>query len=155
MQIGILGPFEVRTDNGALADVPGARLRALLVALALGPGRVVPKSILIDWIWGENPPPGAANALQRLASRLRKVLPEGSIAREGDKAYVWRVAGGKLHKVPVTLGERDARRGEFVITSGIATGDQLLRTPGSALTDGQRVDLVKPVAGAASAASGA
>jgi len=42
-----------------------------------------------------------------------------------------------------------------VITSGIASGDQLLRTPGSTLADGQRVDLVKPVAGAASAASGA
>ncbi len=79
MQIGILGPFEVRTDNGALADVPGARLRALLVALALGPGRVVPKSILIDWIWGESPPADAANALQRLASRLRKALPGGVI----------------------------------------------------------------------------
>jgi len=79
VQIGILGPFEVRTDDGALADVPGARLRALLIALALGPGRVIPKSILIDWIWGENPPADAANALQRLASRLRKALPGGVI----------------------------------------------------------------------------
>jgi predicted ATPase/DNA-binding SARP family transcriptional activator len=79
VQIGILGSFEVRTDDGALADVPGARLRALLIALALSPGRVIPKSILIDWIWGENPPADAANALQRLASRLRKALPGGAI----------------------------------------------------------------------------
>ncbi|SNS97824.1 Predicted ATPase [Asanoa hainanensis] len=60
-----------------VADVPGARLRALLVVLALGPGRTVPKSVLVDWIWGKNPPADAANALQRLASRLRKVLPAG------------------------------------------------------------------------------
>jgi predicted ATPase/DNA-binding SARP family transcriptional activator len=79
VQIGILGSFEVRTDDGALADVPGTRLRALLIALALEPGRVVPKATLIDWIWGEQPPADTANALQRLVSRLRKALPEGSI----------------------------------------------------------------------------
>ena len=73
MQIGILGSFEVRADGGALADVPGARLRALLIALALAlePGRVVSKATLIDWIWGEQPPADTANALQRLVSRLR------------------------------------------------------------------------------------
>ncbi len=75
----MLGPFEVRTNDGILADVPGARLRALLIALALEPGRVVPKATLVDWIWGENPPADAANALQRLASRLRKALPGGVI----------------------------------------------------------------------------
>jgi predicted ATPase/DNA-binding SARP family transcriptional activator len=79
VQIGILGSFEVRADDGALADVPGARLRALLVALALEPGHVVSKATLIDWIWGERPPADTANALQRLVSRLRKALPEGLI----------------------------------------------------------------------------
>ena len=79
VQIGLLGPFEVRTDNGVFAEVPGARLRGLLIALALQPGHVVPKATLIDWIWGERPPSDAANALQRLASRLRKALPEGSV----------------------------------------------------------------------------
>jgi predicted ATPase/tetratricopeptide (TPR) repeat protein len=75
----MLGPFEVRADDGALADVPGARLRGLLAALALEPGHVVPKATLVDWIWGEQPPSDAANALQRLVSRLRKALPEGSV----------------------------------------------------------------------------
>src|SRR5205814_7791539 len=53
--------------------------RALLIALALEPGRVVSKATLIDWIWGEQPPADTANALQRLVSRLRKALPEGLI----------------------------------------------------------------------------
>ncbi len=79
MQIGMLGAFEVRADDGILVDVPGARLRALLVALALEPGRVVPKATLVDWIWGESPPSDASNALQRLASRLRKALPGGLV----------------------------------------------------------------------------
>jgi DNA-binding SARP family transcriptional activator len=56
VQIGMLGPLEVRTDGGGLADVPGARLRGLLVALALNPGHVVPKASLVDWIWGQDPP---------------------------------------------------------------------------------------------------
>lgn len=75
----MLGPLEVRTDDGLLVDVPGARLRGLLVALALKPGHVVPKASLIDWIWGEQPPADATNALQRLVSRLRKVLPGGVV----------------------------------------------------------------------------
>ncbi len=80
----MLGPFEVRTDDGVLADVPGARLRALLIALALEPGRAVPKATLVDWIWGEHPPSDAANALQRLVSRLRKALPEGLVEGQTD-----------------------------------------------------------------------
>src|SRR5262252_8008663 len=84
MQIGLLGPFEVRTDDGVLAEVPGARLRGLLSALALEPGHVVPKATLVDWIWGQRPPPGAANALQRLVSRLRKALPEGLVEGQTD-----------------------------------------------------------------------
>ncbi|WP_345676699.1 BTAD domain-containing putative transcriptional regulator [Yinghuangia aomiensis] len=79
MFIGMLGPFEVRIDGGGSADVPGARLRGLLVALALRPGRTVSKAALVDWVWGDEPPAEATNALQRLVSRLRKVLPEGAI----------------------------------------------------------------------------
>ncbi|MGW6269150.1 BTAD domain-containing putative transcriptional regulator [Streptomyces sp. NPDC055060] len=84
MQIGMLGPFEVRTDQGDLVDVPGARLRGLLVALALKAGHAVPKASLVDWIWGEHPPADASNALQRLASRLRKALPDGVIEGQTD-----------------------------------------------------------------------
>ena len=84
MQIGVLGPLEVRADDGDPADVPGARLRALLIALALRPGQVVPKSALVDWIWGQQPPADAANALQRLVSRLRKALPEAVIEGQTD-----------------------------------------------------------------------
>jgi predicted ATPase/DNA-binding SARP family transcriptional activator len=91
VQIGLLGSFEVRTDDGVLADLPGARLRALLIALALDPGHAVPKATLVDWIWGERPPSGAANALQRLVSRLRKALPEGLVEGQAD-GYRLRVA---------------------------------------------------------------
>jgi predicted ATPase/DNA-binding SARP family transcriptional activator len=80
----MLGSFEARTDDGVPADVPGARLRALLIALAREPGHAVPKAALVDWIWGERPPSDAANALQRLVSRLRKALPDGLVEGQTD-----------------------------------------------------------------------
>jgi predicted ATPase/DNA-binding SARP family transcriptional activator len=75
----MLGPLEIRADDGGLLELPGTRIRALLIALALEPGRVVPRARLVDWIWGEQPPSDVANALQALVSRLRRVLPEGAI----------------------------------------------------------------------------
>jgi predicted ATPase/DNA-binding SARP family transcriptional activator len=84
VQIGILGPFEVHTDDGKSLDIPGARLRGLLVALALTAGHAASKASLVDWIWGENPPADATNSLQQLVSRLRKVLPAGTIEGQVD-----------------------------------------------------------------------
>lgn len=69
-------------DDGTPVDVPGVRLRGLLVALSLAPGRVVPRAALVEWIWGEHPPTDAANALQRLVSRLRKVLRQDVVLGE-------------------------------------------------------------------------
>ncbi|MEH1127880.1 BTAD domain-containing putative transcriptional regulator [Micromonospora sp. CPCC 206061] len=112
MQIGMLGSFEVRTDDGVLVDVPGARLRGLLIALALEPGRVVPKASLVDWIWGEHPPADATNALHRLVSRLRKALPEGSIEGQTD--------GYRLAVEPQAV---DAVRFERLITAGQVRND--------------------------------
>jgi predicted ATPase/DNA-binding SARP family transcriptional activator len=111
VHIGLLGPFEVRLDDGACAEVPGARLRGLLAALALEPGHVVPNATLVDWIWGERPPAEAANALQRLVSRLRKALPEGLV--EGQ-------AGG--YRLAVEPGAVDAVRFERLL--GQARSDE-------------------------------
>lgn len=72
MRIGLLGPLEVRNDDGAAVEITGARLRTLLSALALEPGRVVPARRLVDAVWGPRPP-ATANALQALVSRLRRV----------------------------------------------------------------------------------
>ncbi|MEO8309194.1 MAG: efflux RND transporter periplasmic adaptor subunit [Pseudomonadota bacterium] len=68
-------------------------------------------------------------------------LPADLIVRDGDNAFAWRVQGGKLHKVKLVLGDRDARSGEFVIKDGLAAGDVLLRYPTSTLHDGQAAQL--------------
>jgi membrane fusion protein (multidrug efflux system) len=71
-------------------------------------------------------------------------LAESSLVRSDGQTFVWRVAKeGKLAKVPVQLGERDARSGEWPVTGGLAQGDVVLRNPGSALVDGQKVEFAK------------
>ncbi|MCL9762179.1 BTAD domain-containing putative transcriptional regulator [Frankia sp. AiPa1] len=78
MQIGVLGPLEVRTGSGAAAttvDVGGSRLRTLLILLALQPGRTLTTRWLIAGLWGDSPPAAALGALQALVSRLRRAVP--------------------------------------------------------------------------------
>jgi RND family efflux transporter MFP subunit len=83
------------------------------------------------------------------------MVPEGALVRAGEAAFVWRVAGQVVNKLAVKLGERDARSGEFPVLAGLAAGDRILRSPGSALVDGQRFELARPLAGAASAPASA
>ena len=81
------------------------------------------------------------------------MLPEASVVRVADSTHVWRVQAGLLSKVSVQLGEREARRGEYPVRAGLAAGDVVLRTPGSNLVDGQKVELARDSAAAATAAA--
>jgi RND family efflux transporter MFP subunit len=114
-------------------------------------------SVIVDFAPGTAPRVAGLYAEGRIASGAMQalLLPESAVVREGDKAYVWRLSGSTLVKAPVTLDERDARLGNVVIASGIAVGDRLLRTPGSTLVDGQKYELARPAAPAASVAPGA
>ncbi len=82
------------------------------------------------------------------------MLSDASIVRSDGKAAVWRVKDGRVGKVVVQLGERDERRGEYPLTSGLAEGDVILRKPGDALVEGQQVEFAKVGNGPASAAPG-
>ena len=109
-------------------------------------------AVIVDFAPGTAPKVAGLYAEGRIASGQSQalLLPEASITKEGDHAYVWRVKDGKVRKTGVTLGERDARRGDVVIASGIGVGDLVLRSPGSTLADGQRAELRKPAAASAS-----
>ena len=73
------------------------------------------------------------------------MLPATALAREGDKVFAWRVKDGKVQKVGLVLGGRDPRRGDFVLRSGLAEGDRLIRNPTSNLKDGQQVQMASAV----------
>jgi predicted ATPase/DNA-binding SARP family transcriptional activator len=82
VRIAILGPLVVTDDDGAELNVGGARLRTLLIRLALDAARTVPTDALIDAVWGDDPPASAANALQALVSRLRRALGDQALLAE-------------------------------------------------------------------------
>jgi DNA-binding SARP family transcriptional activator len=74
----LLGTLEVRTGEGPVS-LGRTKQRALLALLALNANRVVARDRLIDGLWGESPPPTAAKSVQVSVSRLRKLLPAGTL----------------------------------------------------------------------------
>jgi RND family efflux transporter MFP subunit len=114
-------------------------------------------AVIVDFAPGAAPKVAGLYAEGRISSDSGQalLLPETAVAKEGDRAYVWLLAGTALAKRPVTLGDRDARLGNVVIQAGLAAGDRVLRTPGSTLVDGQKFQLARPAAPAASVAPGA
>jgi RND family efflux transporter MFP subunit len=96
---------------------------------------------------------GFANAVQPKVSGLYAegrieadtsaalMLPETALVRDGDHTYTWLVKGNKLVKTNLALGPRDARSGNYVVTTGLASGDLIMRNPNSSMKDGQAVEM--------------
>jgi predicted ATPase/DNA-binding SARP family transcriptional activator len=83
VQIRLLGGVSAVTDDGDFVDVGPAKCQAVLAALALSAGSVVPVSRLIELVWGETAPRTAEKTLQSYITRLRKGLGPDSIVRSG------------------------------------------------------------------------
>ncbi|WP_326733125.1 AfsR/SARP family transcriptional regulator [Streptomyces phaeochromogenes] len=102
----ILGTTQALRDDGTPVPVGGARLRALLTVLALRPGRTVPTAVLVDEVWGADPPADATGALQALVGRLRRALGADAIA-SAEGGYRLRAAADDidLHRFERLAGE--------------------------------------------------
>jgi len=74
------------------------------------------------------------------------MVPPSAVVQAGDSNYVWRVKGGTLNKVPLTLGTRDERSGNWQVVKGLEQGDMVVRVPASGFRDGQKVVLSTPKA---------
>ncbi|GAA3792912.1 BTAD domain-containing putative transcriptional regulator [Sphaerisporangium flaviroseum] len=137
MQFGILGPLEVRTEEGEPVSVGGPRPRALLALLLLDAGRLVGLDRLIDGQYGDRPPAGAANAIQAQVSRLRRNLPADLIEFHGGG---YRLAADP-EDVDAFRFERLAREGRKLLAVGhhecaaSALKDALALWRGPALAD--------------------
>jgi DNA-binding SARP family transcriptional activator len=118
MEFRILGPLEVVNDGRAI-PLGGRRQRALLALLLLHVNETLGTDRLIDELWGERPPAGAAKTVQMQVSRLRKALAgDGS-----EELVVTRDRGYELRLDPERL---DARRFERLVAegrSGLTSGD--------------------------------
>jgi DNA-binding SARP family transcriptional activator len=73
MEIRLLGPVELLSARGPV-PIGSAKQRALLAFLALHPQRLLTYDVLIDGLWGHEPPDGTVQALRFHVSRLRGIL---------------------------------------------------------------------------------
>ncbi|WP_043684204.1 BTAD domain-containing putative transcriptional regulator [Streptomyces xylophagus] len=117
MRYRILGSTRAEDDQGTAVPLGGARLRALLAALALHPGRVVPFGTLIDEVWADEPPQDAPAALQALVGRLRRTVGKDAIASDPGG---YRLAATR-DDVDLFVFEHLVRRGTAALDRGEAT----------------------------------
>ncbi|WP_406285735.1 AfsR/SARP family transcriptional regulator [Streptomyces sp. NBC_00209] len=151
MRYLILGATEARDENGGALPLGGSRLRALLAALALRPGRPVPVADLVDDVWADDPPADAPAALQALVGRLRRVLGREALASTPGG---YRLTAGP-DDVDLYVFERLARQGGAELEAGapdraartLRTALALWRGPALAdLPDGDQGHALRPEA---------
>lgn len=73
LRIGLLGPLYVRNQDTPL-QLPAAKHRSLLAALAVEAGKTVPVDALAEAIWDSRPPASWPGTLRNYVRRLRKAL---------------------------------------------------------------------------------
>ncbi|HEV2373217.1 MAG TPA: BTAD domain-containing putative transcriptional regulator [Streptosporangiaceae bacterium] len=109
MQFRILGPLEVRTPEG-WRGIGAPKWRALLGALLLRPGQVVPTECLVDELWGDDAPTRARKLASGYVLQLRRLIddPDG-------RMLVTRSGGYQLLAAHCDL---DAGQFEGLVTAG-------------------------------------
>ncbi|MGH8930760.1 MAG: BTAD domain-containing putative transcriptional regulator, partial [Egibacteraceae bacterium] len=117
MEIRILGPLEIEVGGRRMR--PGPQQSAVLMVLLLEAGRVVTRSRLIELLWGESAPAGAATTLRSHVLHLRQSLEPGRKAGAQSKVLVsagtGEAAGYALHIRPEHI---DAFRFEQLVVEG-------------------------------------
>ncbi|MET0237153.1 MAG: BTAD domain-containing putative transcriptional regulator [Kibdelosporangium sp.] len=109
MRVGILGPLAVTAD-GRPVEIGGARLRTLMVRLAVSAPRAVTVEQLADALWPDEKPADQVNAVRTLVSRLRRALPDPARIRSANGGYCLDVPGEAVDVNRFALLARQARR---------------------------------------------
>ncbi len=110
MELLVLGPLEVRRDGEPL-PVRRGRPRRLLLSLLLRRGDPVPRDVLIDQLWGDEPPLNADNALHLLVSHLRRAIA-------GAEPRIDRLPGG--YRLVIARDRVDLFRFEELVRAATA-----------------------------------
>ena len=97
---------------------------------------------------------GGLFANGRLASQSHSgmVVPANAVDSRSNVPAVFRIKGGKVERVPVTLGLRDDAAERIEIASGVQVGDTLLVGAAQGITPGTIVKVSSPSDKATSAA---
>ncbi|MFD3541804.1 BTAD domain-containing putative transcriptional regulator [Streptomyces sp. NPDC058662] len=147
MRYTILGTTQAIRDDGTPVAVGGARLRALLAALALRPGRAVSAELLAADVWDDEAPADAPAALQALVARLRRALGREAVRSAAGGGYL---LVAEREDVDLYRFERLARAGGEALADGDPAKAHALYDDALALWHGPALaDLPDPAAEAA------
>ncbi len=102
MQIALLGPVAAVGGDGEALNLGGTKQRGLLAMLALRPNRPVGVAALLEGLWCDAAPRGAAASVQAYVSRLRRILEPARSAGSGASVLGWTGAGYILAAGPET-----------------------------------------------------
>jgi DNA-binding SARP family transcriptional activator len=133
MEYLILGPLEVR-DGERVVALRRKRHRALLALLLLRAGEVVSTDVLIEELWGANPPKTAREGLHNHVSQLRRELGDDVIETR-DSAYRLQIDPGELDLVRFEQLLADARETDSAERRASQLGQALALWRGSPLGD--------------------
>jgi DNA-binding SARP family transcriptional activator len=116
MRFSVLGPLLAEADDGSSLVLPRPSQRSTLTVLLLHADRPPTRSLLIDALWGENPPADAETALRVRMRDLRRALG-------GDDRLITHSLG---YQVVIAPGELDVASFQSLAVRGRAaldTGD--------------------------------
>jgi DNA-binding SARP family transcriptional activator len=116
LEFSVLGRIEA-VVGGRPVDLGGRLPRATLASLLLDANRVVPTDRLIDRLWGESPPRGAAGTLQVYLSNLRRAFEPDRPPRTPSSVLVTQAPGYVLRVEPEAF---DVVRFERLVAEGSA-----------------------------------
>jgi DNA-binding SARP family transcriptional activator len=117
MRFRLLGPLEIRAGEDWLG-IGAPKWRAVLAALLINAGQIVPADVLINEVWPDTPPAKAGNLISIYVLRLRRLLGDTD-----STLLVTRAPGYLLRLAP---GDTDAQVFESLVREGrraYAAGD--------------------------------
>ena len=116
VEFSVLGPLQVSVA-GRPIPVRRGLPRALTVLLLLRRGLATPGDVIVDRLWGSQPPADSANAVHRVVSYLRRTL-----GPDGNDVLVTRAPG---YALVVDDDAVDAVRFERAVHQALAAGSDL------------------------------
>ena len=125
-------------------EVNGVELQGTLLALPMDPSPETFTHALRVRIDGEQARPGQVAQVRLPLQQRQRVtaVPSTALLFDEGQAFVFRLEGDSLQQVPVTTGERVD--GLQVVLQGLDEHDRVVSRDVSALSHGQRVQLIEP-----------
>lgn len=134
----------LKQGQAITVEVDGMALQGTLIALQMDPSPDTFTHALRVRIDGDSARPGQVARVRLPLQQRRRVtaVPSTAVLFDEGRAFVFRLDGDSLQQVPVITGERVD--GLQVVLQGLDENDRVVSRDVSALSNGQRVQVLEP-----------